>query len=441
MAFSTKSDTVHYMVLSNSVDTTKLKLEKITQFANQIIQGSTLSRSCEFLFDTFQDVIPFESIGLSLIDKSTDKIVLKWSKSKNNKIDPNLQYSGPIGKGLRKIMLEGKPQILNDLMLHLKENPGSEVTKKITSYGMRSSLTCPIKTKDECFGFLFFSSESKDVYKAEHIESYQLIANQIAFLMEKIEQEENISSLKMKERFFYKCLHDMGNSLNIVSCYSKLTLNGKYEDVSPKILRVLQGMDKQIDNTLRLFAELQNFGDVISPHFNVQKSNVDLNSFLSHFQQASEFLTAKKKINFAMTLDPDLPEVFYMDPKRISQVLENLVSNAIKYSLADTTIRVKVTALSEGGIMFGVKDEGRGMSRTDMDRIFDKSNSASLKNFDEAIGLRKGIGLAICKRIIDDHEGEFWVESNYGMGSLFAFSLPNSAIGAHSKELANSAAN
>ncbi len=399
-----------------------MKLEKFTQFANLITEGPSLVHCCDFLFDTFQDVIPFDRIGVSLIDKESKTITLKWARAKNTPLEPYPEYRGPVSKGLKEIITEGKPRILNDLVAYLKENPNSEATKKITSSGMKSSLTCPIKSKNGCFGFLFFSSEMKDVYKNEHVESYQLIASQIGFLLEKLEQDESINTLRMKERFFYKCLHDMGNSLSIISCYSKLMLKGKYQEVPEKIKNVLEGMDKQIDTTLHLFEELQNFGDVVSSDFSIHKVNVQLKPFLSLFKQAAEFLAAKNKINFQLISDIAVPEFFYMDPKRISQVLSNFLSNSIKHSLSDSIIQLKVSSTSNGDLRFSFKDHGTGMSAFEIDRLF-KANAASAEFSEESVA-RTGIGLKICKRIIDDHKGEFWIESEDGMGSVFNFTLP-----------------
>ena len=134
---------------------------------------------------------------------------------------------------------------------------------------------------------------------------------------------------------------------------------------------------------------------------------------------AVEPLAADKKLAYKTEVAPGLPQG-RGDERRLTQVLLNLVGNAIKFTDAgEVTIKV---AAANGSFSVAVYDTGPGISATDQAKLFQEFQKA-----DNSITRRKsgtGLGLAISKRIIEMHGGRIWVESELGRGSTFAFTLP-----------------
>jgi signal transduction histidine kinase len=132
-----------------------------------------------------------------------------------------------------------------------------------------------------------------------------------------------------------------------------------------------------------------------------------------------EPLAADKKLGFKLDLAPELPPG-HGDGRRLTQVLINLVGNAIKFT---DTGEVVIKAKAAGGSFhLSVRDTGPGISAADQTKLFQEFQQA-----DNAITRKKGgtgLGLAISKRIIEMHGGKIWVESQPGQGSTFAFTLP-----------------
>jgi len=110
-----------------------------------------------------------------------------------------------------------------------------------------------------------------------------------------------------------------------------------------------------------------------------------------------------------------------MDKIRISQVITNLVENAAKYSPEKGRIKLEVKKDHEN-VIFSVEDEGQGIAREDIDKLFDRFYQATNKTTGNNRGT--GLGLSICKGIVEAHGGKIWVESEPGKGSRFSFSLP-----------------
>ena len=129
---------------------------------------------------------------------------------------------------------------------------------------------------------------------------------------------------------------------------------------------------------------------------------------------------AHKNHAFETDIQPDLPPV-YADCNQIRQVIVNLVENAAAYSEEGTRIAVSARATGNSEVEVSVSDQGVGIPRDDLDRIFDK--------FYRGSGERRkpggtGLGLAICEAVVRNHGGRIWAESSVGHGSVFHFTLP-----------------
>jgi signal transduction histidine kinase len=134
---------------------------------------------------------------------------------------------------------------------------------------------------------------------------------------------------------------------------------------------------------------------------------------------ATEALAAEKKLAFQVDVPADLPRG-RGDERRLTQVLMNLVSNAIKFTEAGSvSIRAK---LEDGSFALAVSDTGVGIAAQDRERIFEEFQQVDSSSTRKKGGT--GLGLAIAKRIVELHGGRIWVESTPGAGSTFAFTLP-----------------
>jgi signal transduction histidine kinase len=115
------------------------------------------------------------------------------------------------------------------------------------------------------------------------------------------------------------------------------------------------------------------------------------------------------------------PASVLADEERILQVLNELVSNAIKFSPPETQIHLEAQPGREGEIRFSVSDEGRGIPAEKLERIFDRFQQGD--SSDSRLLGGTGLGLALCRSIVEQHGGQIWAESTPGKGSRFLFAL------------------
>jgi signal transduction histidine kinase len=134
---------------------------------------------------------------------------------------------------------------------------------------------------------------------------------------------------------------------------------------------------------------------------------------------AVEPLANNKKLAFKIEVPPNLPPA-RGDDRRLTQVLLNLVGNAIKFTDAGE-VAVKAAA-ANGAYTISVRDTGPGIAEADQAKIFDEFQQADSTQTKVKGGT--GLGLSIAKRIIEMHGGKLWVESSLGAGSTFSFTVP-----------------
>lgn len=158
-------------------------LNRITQRINE---GLILEDVLDLVYDSFFTLIPYDRIGLALLEDEGRVVRARWARSEASEIRLPLGYSAPLaGSSLEDVLRTGRPRILNDLEAYLAAHPSSESTRLIVAEGMRASLTCPLVVKGEPAGFLFFSCIRPGVYTEIHQQLFLQIAGQLAMILEK----------------------------------------------------------------------------------------------------------------------------------------------------------------------------------------------------------------------------------------------------------------
>ena len=159
---------------------------KLAKIAEQVNVGLALDDVLEQIYDSFRSVIPYDRIGLALLEDSGRTVRSRWARSESDTIKLGGGYSAALaGSSLAEIVKTGRPRILNDLETYLEEHPQSESTRLIVSEGVRSSLTCPLVVLGKPIGFLFFSSREKDTYRDVHQGYFMQLASQVSMILEK----------------------------------------------------------------------------------------------------------------------------------------------------------------------------------------------------------------------------------------------------------------
>lgn len=228
-----------------------------------------------------------------------------------------------------------------------------------------------------------------------------------------------------KNRFLGMAAHDLRTPLGVILTYSQLLLEGGLGPVSADQEELITSIKQSSDFMLRLVNDLLDTSAIEAGRLVLQYEPADLDAILRKAVALNSLLAAAKKIEVTYVPEGPLPLVT-MDPVRMEQVMNNLLSNATKFAASGSSVEVTAAIRGEE-VVVGVRDHGQGIPEQEMQKLFKSFSRASVTSTG---GERStGLGLAIAKRIIVGHAGRIWLESSVGVGTTFFVALPLSASG------------
>ncbi|MGB8491423.1 MAG: ATP-binding protein, partial [Bacteroidales bacterium] len=225
--------------------------------------------------------------------------------------------------------------------------------------------------------------------------------------------EELLRSNKELESFAYVASHDLQEPLRMISSFTQM-LDQRYGDKLDQDAHDYIGF--AVDGAKRMYDLLNGLLAYSRIHSKAREfTDVDMSVV---FEKVTRNLSLRISERNAEIIRNELP-VIKADESQIIQLVQNLFENSIKFSSGNPKITFAATTEADQ-ILFSVKDEGMGIEPQYFDRIFKIFQRLQPKEDYEGTG----IGLAICKRIVDRHKGKIWVESEPGKGSEFYFTIP-----------------
>ncbi len=224
----------------------------------------------------------------------------------------------------------------------------------------------------------------------------------------------------LKNQFLGMAAHDLRNPISSIIMFSEFVLESDDYHISEELRMIMDVIRTSSGFMLHLLEELLDVVKIESGKLQLNYEKVNFETFLKKNTEINALLAAKKEIKLVLNIPQPLPEIA-IDPIKIEQVLNNLISNAIKYSHNKTT--VTINAFSTGQyVLVSVQDQGQGIPENEIQKVFVPFSKISVKG--TAGEKSTGLGLSIVKRIITGHLGRIWVESEPGKGSTFSFTLP-----------------
>jgi GAF domain-containing protein len=327
------------------------------------------------------------------------------------------------GSVFGRVLLECKPVQVVDVLAD-PEYAMHELQKRA---GYRTVLGVPLLREGVPIGLLNLNRTSVRAFTDKQIELVTTFADQAAIAIENVRLFDEIQdksrqleeASQHKSQFLANMSHELRTPLNAILGYTELMADGAYGEPSEKMTGVLKRLESNGKHLLGLINDVLDLSKIEAGQLVLELSDYSMQDIAQTVRSTLEPLAADKKLGFKVEVAPQLPPG-RGDGRRLTQVLINLVGNAIKFTDAGE-VAIKAEA-NNGLIQVSVCDTGPGISAADQAKLFQEFQQA-----DNAITRKKGgtgLGLAISKRIIEMHGGKIWVESQPGQGSTFAFTLP-----------------
>jgi signal transduction histidine kinase len=327
------------------------------------------------------------------------------------------------GTGTGRAVLEGKTIHIPDVL----EDPEYTFIEGQKVGGYRTALYVPLMREGSAIGVLALVRRSVRPFTAQQIGLVETFADQAVIAIENVRLFDEIQdksrqlevASQHKSQFLANMSHELRTPLNAILGYTELMADGAYGEPSEKMVGILKRLEANGKHLLGLINDVLDLSKIEAGQLILELSDYCIQDIAQTVRSTLEPLAADKKLGSKVEVAPQLPPG-RGDGRRLTQVLINLVGNAIKFTDAGE-VAIKAEA-QNGSFHVSVRDTGPGISSADQARLFQEFQQA-----DNAITKKKGgtgLGLAISKRIIEMHGGQIWVESQPGQGSTFTFTLP-----------------
>jgi signal transduction histidine kinase len=327
------------------------------------------------------------------------------------------------GSVIGRTVTEARPVMISDVLA----DPEYSMMDMQEKAGFRTVLGVPLLRDRRPVGVITLLRRQVQPFSQREIDLVTTFADQAGIAIENVRLFDEIQdksrqlaeASQHKSQFLANMSHELRTPLNAILGYTELIADGVYGEPTEKMLGVLKRLESNGKHLLGLINDVLDLSKIEAGQLKLDLADYSLESVAQTVYGAVEPLAADKKLTFKTEVAPNLPRG-HGDERRLTQVLLNLVGNAIKFTDAGEVV-IKANA-SNGTFNLSVRDTGPGISAADQAKLFQEFQQA-----DNSITRKKGgtgLGLAISKRIIEMHGGRIWLESVVGQGSTFRFSLP-----------------
>jgi signal transduction histidine kinase/CheY-like chemotaxis protein len=389
-------------------------------------------RLIELVGDQVRDVFHAPIAYVSLLDRTTMMLQFPYTFGED-------APARPFGTGLTsQIIRTGQPLLINEDMERNRAKLGIEQIGKITA----SFLGVPIPSGGQVIGVISVQStdqEGRFTEADQRLLSTIASAVGVAFHNAKLFEEASQARAAAEEAdaakssFLSTVSHELRTPLTSVLGFAKIIRRRLEERLFPLIpeddRKVQQAKIQVIENLgvvvsegerlTKLIDDVLDLAKIEAGKFTWNMASVSLGEVIERATAATSSLLEAKKLNLVRDIGSDLPDVTG-DQDRLIQVVINLISNAVKFT--DSGSITCSVHQRDSELVVSVKDSGIGIAVADQPKVFEKFKQVGDTLTDKPKGT--GLGLPICKEIVEYHGGRIWVESEPGQGSTFSFTLP-----------------
>jgi len=355
---------------------------------------------------------------------------------RDESFDSGIPSEFPIGIHLTAVQFKlfqfvsaGESFISPNLPLDERADPFSR--DAAARQGVVSVALLPIMAGDECLGMITVSSQREGYFDERKLHLYRSLTEQGAMALrtgqlfdETQRTAERLREVdRIKGEFLASMSHELRTPLNSILGYTEVMLMGIDGDLDPETQEDVQAIYENGQHLLSLINDVLDVAKIEAGYLRLNMEKVQIKSLIETAQNNAAGLLAKKPgVEFVVEAEGAgaFPSI-QGDPTRLTQILNNLISNAIKFT-DEGTVKLRAHRDQPDWICLEVEDSGIGISEDDLDKIFDRFHQVDSSESRRAGGT--GLGLPITRHLVELHGGSIQVRTQVGEGSTFTVRLP-----------------
>ena len=287
-----------------------------------------------------------------------------------------------------------------------------EVSEPMRAAPVRGVWRVPLIGSEQVGEVVLGTHDERALRELKHLS--RLAARAAVLISRGVERESMLRAVHSRDEVLSVVAHDLQNPLNVISIAAN-TLQQRLPDSSAR--RPIERIIRAAQRADRLIRDLLEINAIETGRFSIERQRVEPADLILSALESQQSLAAEASVIIASDLSPELPPI-EGDEERLLEVLENLVGNAVKFTGPGGSITVGAARQGDT-IRLSVKDNGSGIKTEELPHIFDRFWQAK-----KAERRGTGLGLTICKGIVEAHGGRIWAESRLGEGTTVSFTLP-----------------
>lgn len=424
-AFNEMADSISMLI--SETKTQAKQVFSLFNASNSLIKIKNIQDVYKGICENAKNILDIEFVEFGIFNENLKLVPLTWAGIEDGIVPKGIEFNEIYKKG---------EIIIDDLEdSNYKENFENEIRK-----GFKSVLLVPfIKSDGNLIGVLIFYSTEKGYFTNERVQIIKVFSNQATGLIEILEAFQNLEKTVMertkkleiakieaetatraKSEFLANMSHELRTPLNAIIGFSEVLLRGMAGNLNETQKDYLNDVLESGKHLLELINDILDLSKI-----EAGKTELEIKSFsfkdlveksLMFFKEKS----LKHRIKLEKFIDSSI-EYINADERKIKQVILNLLSNSFKFTQDGGSIILR--AVKKGSeIEVSVEDNGAGISKKNQEKLFQPFSQIEYYLNKKTQGT--GLGLYLSKKIIEQHKGRMWVESEEGKGSKFKFTLP-----------------
>jgi signal transduction histidine kinase len=420
-----RQDRTRHRQAQQELDARYHYLETIQAISQSILEASSITHILNELLEKTMAVSGFDLGNIRLFDTS-GRIVDAAYKGYRNLERARLRHHRRTENtentlALREVVNSGSVLVIEDI-------PTEGRMKGFKEEGAQSVIAVPLAARGEIYGVIAVATRTRRHFAPTEVRLIESIGAEIGMAVQKsrLLEETQRQAEKLEEAnklhadFSAMIAHDLRSPLHTIIGASEMMKDGLLGPLNEDQKNWLDRIKNNATGLINLVSDFLDVSKLESGRIELSRAEINIADLVHNTLQNFTPLATSKNITLTCVADESMLPI-RADRRRLDQVLTNLVSNAVKFTGSGGAIEVRLRTDTEG-LRVEVEDSGVGIPHDEIETLFQKYRQVKSLTVPAQEGT--GLGLVICKMIVEAHGGKIWVDSEEGKGATFTFTLP-----------------